>query len=58
MKTPKYLIMDERARQDMDSATVICSAWTLEEAQKDAKEYNGVIVDNSSENITEKDIIE
>ena len=56
---PKYLIMDGRAMTDIDKATVLCCAATLEEAREDAKDFGeAVIVSNESENITEKDIIE
>ncbi len=60
MKQPKYLIFDARAMTDLDGATVITSANTIEEARQDVKDFgqDACIFSNESENLTEKDFIE
>lgn len=40
----KYLLMDERARVDVDDATVLTVSDTLKEARRDRRDFPGAVI--------------
>ncbi len=51
MEDPRYLIMDERAINDVDDAVVLACASDMKEALRDAKDLGGVIYDCKTQDL-------
>ena len=55
---PKYLIFDQRAEYDLDSATLLDTADTLEEAREAAMLQGGGCIFENAKKITDYHLVE